>query len=74
MYLMTNEKFHFLDGPGHYSDYLQSIGENPCICIPGFIRHPDGRCIWFHDNHYCETMHAESQAAQPQCNEGTSLR
>ena len=61
---------YFLDGPGHYSEYLQSIGENPCICIPGFHRHPDGRCIWFHDNNYCQTVHHE----QPQCNEGTSLR
>ena len=65
---------YFLDGPGHYSEYLLSIGENPCICIPGFHRHPDGRCIWFHDNNYCKTVHQESQAAQPQCNEGTSLK
>ena len=55
----------FSDGPGHYSEYLQSIGENPCICIPGFHRHPDGRCIWFHDNHYCQTVHAESASACP---------
>ena len=56
---------YFLDGPGHYSEYLLSIGENPCICIPGFHRHPDGRCIWFHDNHYCQTVHAESASACP---------
>ena len=63
----------FSDGPGHYSEYLQSIGENPCICLPGFQRHPDGRCIWFHDNHYCEIVHAEAMAV-PTCREGSSLK
>ena len=74
LYLFIIIALNFLlDGPGHYSEYLQSIGENPCICLPGFHRHPDGRCIWFHDNHYCQTIHAETLAAQPQCSEGTSL-
>ena len=67
---------YFADGPGHYSEYLQSIGQNPCICIPGFHRHPDGRCIWFHDNNYCKTIHAETQAVTtvppPVCKEGKS--
>ena len=29
-----------------------------CICLPGHIRHPDGRCIWYEE--WCSVLFWEN--------------
>ena len=29
-----------------------------CVCLPGHIRHPDGRCIWYEA--WCSTLFWEN--------------